>query len=261
MALSILIPLPQQGFDPTEVAVPWKFLTERKVDVVFSSPQGGKAAADPIMVTGRGLKFFAGFLRADERGRAAYAELAQSGALEKTIPYAEARLEAFDGLLLPGGHAPEVREYLENELLQRQVGQFFKTQKTVAAICHGVVVAARSRLPDSEQSVLYGRKVTALTRWMELSAWAMTCAWMGSYYRTYPETVESEVKRALKHPSDFLGGPHGLRRDSIDRIDLGFVVKDRNLLTARWPGDCHRFAVEVFEALRASSASSSIART
>jgi hypothetical protein len=92
-------------------------------------------------------------------------------------------------------------------------------------------------------SVLRGRKTTALTRHLELTAWALTVTWLGSYYRTYPETVQSEVTRALASAADFDAGPLALRRDSPEHPEYGFTVCDGNYLSARWPGDAHLFAL------------------
>jgi protease I len=89
--------------------------------------------------------------------------------------------------------------------------------------------------------VLFGRKTTALTKQMELTAWALTRLYLGDYYRTYPVTVEDEVRGALAQRSDFDAGPLPLRRDSETRLQAGFVVRDGNYLSARWPGDAHRF--------------------
>jgi hypothetical protein len=65
-------------------------------------------------------------------------------------------------------------------------------------------------------------------------------------------SVQQEVTRALARPEDFCdvprGDPHyrrktlGLERDSIDNATPAFVVRDRNYLSARWPGDAHTFA-------------------
>jgi protease I len=79
---------------------------------------------------------------------------------------------------------------------------------------------------------------------MELIAWRLTRLYLGDYYRTYPTTVEDEVRSALAHPEDFVRGRLPLRRDSTARLDLGFTVRDENYLSARWPGDAHRFAAE-----------------
>ena len=74
----VLIPLPAHGFDPTEAAVPWKVLSERGHEVVFATPDGKPASADPIMVTGKGLGLLKSALRADANGRVAYAEMLAS---------------------------------------------------------------------------------------------------------------------------------------------------------------------------------------
>ena len=93
-------------------------------------------------------------------------------------------------------------------------------------------------------SVLYGKKTTALTQRMELSGWVLTCLYLGDYYRTYATTVEDEVRSVLARPKDFIRGPPPLRRDSPARLGAGFTVRDGHYLSARWPGDAHRFAAE-----------------
>ena len=78
----------------------------------------------------------------------------------------------------------------------------------------------------------------------ELIAWRLTRHYLGDYYRTYPTTVEDEVRSALARPEDFITGPLPLRRDSAVRLGVGFTVRDGDYLSARWPGDAHRFAAE-----------------
>jgi protease I len=240
---TILIPLPNTDFDPTESAVPWRVLTTAGHTVVFATPDGEPGAADPIMVTGKGLGLLAPLLMADANGRAAYAAMQASAAFQKPLRYADLRCANFDALLLPGGHAPGMRPYLESAALQTLVVEFFASSKPVAAICHGVLLAARSRKANG-QSVLHGRKTTALTKMLELSGWALTCAWMGSYYRTYPQVLQDEVCGTLAQPGDFVPGPTATTRDSPSNLAPGFVVQDGNYLSARWPGDAHRFAAE-----------------
>ncbi|MBW2552219.1 MAG: hypothetical protein JRE73_15990, partial [Deltaproteobacteria bacterium] len=86
----VLIPLPARGFDPTEAAVPWKVLFERGHEVVFATPDGKPASADPIMVTGKGLGLLKSVLRADANGRAAHAEMLASDAFQNPVTYDEA---------------------------------------------------------------------------------------------------------------------------------------------------------------------------
>lgn len=240
---TVLIPLPSRDFDPTEAGVPWRELSARGHQVRFATPDGNKAQADPRMVHGTGLGPLRSLLRADENGRADYHAMLADPLFNAPWTYAQAAGQTIDALLLPGGHAPGMREYLESSTLQSIVTKAFERNLPVAAICHGVVLVARSRQCNGD-SVLRGRKTTALTRNLELTAWALTVTWLGSYYRTYPETVQSEVTRALASAADFDTGPLALRRDSPEHPDYGFTVCDGNYLSARWPGDAHLFALD-----------------
>jgi protease I len=75
-------------------------------------------------------------------------------------------------------------------------------------------------------------------------AWRVTRRRLGDYCRTCAQTVQDEVEAALHGPADVLTGPPALLRDS-DRWRLpGFTVCDGACLSARWPGDAHRFAHE-----------------
>ena len=76
---------------------------------------------------------------------------------------------------------------------------------------------------------------------MEKSAYYLTCLWMGKYYLTYDITEESEVRAALKCQSDWIRGPFSLKKDSEKNLTPGFVVRYENYLSARWPGDIHKF--------------------
>jgi len=246
----VLIPLPLTDFDPTESAVPWRALVTAGHRVSFATPDGAPAAADPIMCTGKGLGPLAPLLMADANGRQAYAAMLQSPAFQTPLRYADLQSSGFDALLLPGGHAPGMRVYLESSALQDLVVRFFAEHKPVAAICHGVLLAARSRGTDG-RSVLYGCKTTALTKTLELSGWALTCLWMGRYYRTYPQILQDEVQGVLASPTDFIAGPATMTRDGPDHLAPGFCVQDGNYLSARWPGDAHRFAAEFVRMLGA----------
>jgi protease I len=247
---TVLIPIPRTDFDPTETGVPWSVLQSLGHTLAFSTPDGTVAQADPRMLTGERLGILAPLLIADANGRKAYRAMQESKAFQRPIPYREIHADNFDALLLPGGHAPGMKPYLESEILQATVVDCFAGGKPVAAICHGVLLAARSRAA-SGKSVLFGRRTTALTKRMEISAWFLTRAWLGNYYRTYPKPVETEVGEALAGPEDFIQGPASIRRDSPANLQAGFTVLDGNYLSARWPGDAHRFATEFAALLQA----------
>ncbi|HSN01762.1 MAG TPA: type 1 glutamine amidotransferase domain-containing protein [Rudaea sp.] len=238
----VLMPLPNSDFDPTESGVPWLELVRRGHAVRFATPQGGVSRADPRMLDGTGLGPWKNLLRADRNGRAAYSAMSADAAFLHPWSYQRAATEHIDGLILPGGHAPGMREYLESAPLRSLVAAAFARGIPVGAICHGVLVAARTQ-DGNGRSVLFGKTTTALTRLQELAAWTLT-PWLGNYYRTYPTTVQAEVTATLADPSHFVTGPPALLRDSPERPERGFVVRDGNYLSARWPGDAHRFATE-----------------
>jgi len=244
------MPLPAAGFDPTESAIPWKILEREGFPVRFATPMGEPAHADPRMLTGEGLGPFARVLRARADAVAAYREMEGSAAFAHPLPYRVLHAADFEGLILPGGHAPGMRVYLESRILQSLVVDFFRVDKPVGAICHGVLLAARSIEPVTGRSVLHHRRTTALLRSQELFAWRVSRPWTGHYYRTYDVTVEDEVISHLAHASQFERGPVPLRRDDESHVDRGFTVRDVRYLSARWPGDAHRFALDLVSVLR-----------
>ncbi|MCK5052349.1 MAG: DJ-1/PfpI family protein [Candidatus Cloacimonetes bacterium] len=241
----ILIPLPSYGFDPTEVAIPWKLISEQGMKIVFITPEGKKASADIRMLMGKNLGIWKSVLRAGQDAVDAYHKMEKTDSFCNPHKYIDVYVEDFDAILLPGGHDKGVKEYLESEVLQQHVVDFFVAQKPVGAICHGVVLAARSINPDTQKSVIHNYKTTSLLKSQELLAYNLTRLWLKDYYLTYPEvTVEDEVKSVLSDSNNFLKGPTPFLRDSYNHLKRGFVVRDRNYLSARWPGDAYNFSLE-----------------
>lgn len=150
MPCRVLVLLPSHDFDPTEAAVPSLALADAGHQVTFSTPQGQQAKGDPIMVTNKGLWLLAGVLPADKNGKKAYQRLLSLPSFQRPVPWSSLDASPYDALLLPGGHAKGgMRQYLESEKLQAVTAHFFD-HKPVAAICHGLVLAARSVLQRLE---------------------------------------------------------------------------------------------------------------
>jgi putative intracellular protease/amidase len=273
----VLILLPARDFDPSEAAVSWRVLVDAGHAVSFATPDGRPATADDMMLTGRGLDpwgcipllrrlpLIGLLMRANRDARQAYADMTADPNCAAPRRWDAVDASAYDGLLLPGGHrARGMREFLESDILQDLVVRFFEDRKPVAAICHGVLLAARSISKRTGRSVLWGYQTTALTWAFENSAWSVarvTRFWDPDYYRTYPEqagqprgfmSVQQEVTRALARADDFRDVPRndpnyrrktsGLARDSMEDETPAFVVRDRNYVSARWPGDAYTFA-------------------
>lgn len=240
----IVMLLPSSGFDPTESAVPWRALVAAGHEVQFATPDGKPAAADERLVS-TGFSVLNPVLMTKPDALAAYAEMVASPAFQSPLAHADVKLGDEDALLIPGGHEKGVRTLMESAPAQAVCVDAFARDLPVGAVCHGVLLLARSIDPATGRSVLHGRRTTALTTGLELSGWWLTRLRLGNYYRTYDETVQSEVVAALASPSDFDAGPRFTRRDSTAHPDRGFVVRDGNYLSARWPGDVYRFAEEL----------------
>ena len=246
----VLIPVPSYGFDPSEVGIPWKLLSQKNHEVVFATPDGEKAAADACMLTGDGLGIWRSALRARQDAVDACREMGGDHAFCNPVKYADLQASDFDAIFLPGGHDKKVKDYLESTLLQQTVAELFVAEKPVAAICHGVVVLARSTNRATGKSVIYDYKTTALLKSQERLAYNMTRLWMQDYYLTYPEkTVEDEVRAALSDDRNFIAGPKPILRDSMDHLGRGFVCIDRNYVSARWPGDIYTLSLRFAELL------------
>jgi putative intracellular protease/amidase len=250
----ILFPLPDHDFDVTEVAVPWKLLREAGHDVVFATEAGATPACDPLLISG--VVF--GLLGAREEPIAFYREMERAPEFVSPVAWPTCDAKNFDALFLAGGHAPGMKQYLGSEVVQRLTSAFFAADKPIAAICHGVLVAARSKRADGK-SVLYGRRTTCLPKYMERSAYLATFWRRGRYYRTYPEYVEDEVRAALASPDAFERGPRELsKRGTRDDDSHAFVVDDGNYVSARWPGDGYLIGKKLL-ALLAARAGTAVA--
>ncbi|MFD1553229.1 hypothetical protein DNU06_15310 [Putridiphycobacter roseus] len=246
----IVIPLPSYGFDPSEVAIPWQLLSKQNYTIVFATPDGKKAAGDSRMLNGKGLGLFKPVLKARKDAVQAYQAMEKSNEFCNPLKYDILIGKDFDAILLPGGHDKGVKEYLESKILQKLIVHFFLEEKPVAAICHGVVLAARSINPETKNSVIYNYKTTALLKSQELLAYRLTKLWLKDYYLTYPEkTVAEEVASVLSTSSNFLKGPKPIFRDDTNHLSRGFTVRDKNYLSARWPGDVYSFTFELMQML------------
>lgn len=246
MPKRILLPLPDRDFDVTEVAVPWRLLTDAGHEVVIATEHGTMAMADPLLL--RGVLF--GQLGADPEPKRFYTELQQTPAFRQPLSWSVLDVTQYDALLLPGGHAPGMRQYLGSAVLQEKVAAFWALQRPVAAICHGVLVLARATDPATGRSLLADRRSTCLPKFMERLAYWLTAWKLGRYYRTYPAYVEDEVRAALLNPQQFQRGPLTLGQRG-DRTDdrAAFVVSDGNYLSARWPGDAYLLAKRLLQLL------------
>ena len=238
----VLIILPQTDFDPTEVALPWLVWTSAGHDVCFTTETGGPAACDPITLSGAGLPIVASSLKCRLEGEAAYATMIAAPRYKKPLTWAKASAANFTALHFPGGHAPGMRAYCESAEVQRLAKQAFAAKQPVSAICHGVLPLARA-------GVLKGRRTTALTHMMEEIAVRLTSRALPGHYRTYEMSVENEVRERIKPGGRFERGGLFPRYSGSKSPNAGYVLRDGNYLSGRWPGDAWTLALRMNDLL------------
>ncbi len=164
------MPLPDRDFDVTEVAVPWLVLRDAGHDVAFATERAATVpAADPRLLAG----VIFGRLGAAPDAQACYAGLAADPAFGSAAAWADLDPAAFDALLLPGGHAPGMRQYLGSPVLREQVAKFWDLGRPVGAICHGVLILARTPGADG-RSIIADRQTTCLPKYLERTAYYST---------------------------------------------------------------------------------------
>lgn len=233
--------LPNTDFDPTESAIPWQILTQAGHEVFFATQDGSIAQCDKITLTGDGLTGMLGSLAIRPANKRVYDEMSKDTHFNSPFSWQNVSPQDFDGLLLPGGHAKGMKPYLESEHVFSICRHFFARKAPVGSVCHGVLALART-LDESGQSILHGYRVTGLNNFQEKIALRLTQKTMGLHYQTYIQTVQDEVSSVLARKKDFKTGPFLPVFGTKKSPQKGFVVVDRNLVSARWPGDVYKFS-------------------
>ena len=112
--MRVVMPLPDRDFDVTEVAVPWRVLTTAGHEVVFASERAGASlAADPRLLTG----VLFGRLGAEPEPQQFYRQMVDAAGFRAPIGWADLQPDEYDGMILPGGHAPGMRQYLGSDVV------------------------------------------------------------------------------------------------------------------------------------------------
>jgi putative intracellular protease/amidase len=223
------MPLPDFDFDPTESSIPWQACTAHGWRVTISTESGNIPQADSYKLKGP----LPGLLSAGSKAKIAYQHMTQDPSFQHPIPYAEIEPNQFEAILLPGGDGLRMKQYLESSVLQFKVLQFWLQGKLIGAICHGVLVLARTINPETGHSMLYGHKVTALPKSLDRLAYLLDSLLAKHGYIMYSSCVADEVRACLERDEDFSKG-HG--------ILTPYVVSDGNLISSRWYMDAELFA-------------------
>ena len=103
--------------------------------------------------------------------------------------------EPYNLLFLPGGHEKGVKQVIESPIVKKMLAVYFPetrkpSQKHIAAICHGVLVASEATYPGGK-SLLHDVTTTTLPAMMESTAFWGTRLFLGDYYKTYGPKSDS----------------------------------------------------------------------
>ena len=140
-------------------------------------------------------------------------------------------LDPYDLVFLPGGHEKGVVQVINSPITHRLIADYFPktrkpSKKSVAAICHGVMVLSESSLPDGK-SVIHDATTTALPGFMEQSIFWGTRAFLGDYYKTYgagSDSVQTSVR--FSSSSSYLQPNLSCRSRSV------WMIRQNSIITA-----------------------------
>jgi len=219
-----------------------------------------KPEADPYLLRKEGVMF--GKLGAEPEVKLLYKEMEKDDKFMNPISWDSIETTDYDGLILTGGHAKGMRQYLENIILQKKISSFWSLNRPVGAICHGTLLLARckklssqssSEDEEKEESCLHGRKTTCLPKYLENTGYYLTRWKLGDYYKTYNLTVEDEMRDLLNVKNKKNGegdndkteicqaGWNLTAKGTLYNSDAAYVVQDGKYVSARWPGDAYLY--------------------
>src|SRR3954452_20174237 len=131
------------GFWLEEFTTPYYILKDAGMEIILSSPKGGKPPIDPISDRPENLTLSTKRFHQDST---AQSELANTKQL------AEVSAEDFDAVFYPGGHGP-MWDLPDNPASVALLETFVKAGKPVGAVCHAPVALVNVRGRDGEYLV------------------------------------------------------------------------------------------------------------
>lgn len=209
------------GFFLMELAKPLQKLLESGYEVTFASPEGKEPQPDPNSET---LLAFAGNFYERRKENELIERMKRENGFSKPRRFADIgndELESFDGVFIPGGHAP-LADLGDNKDLGRILKHFHAEHKPTAAICHGPY-AFLSTKKTPEGFAYKGYKITS---WSDAEE-----KFMETMLRGEVDKVEASLREAGADMQEGLGEKVGYI--TVDRE----VVSGGNPMAANALGD------------------------
>ncbi|GAA6022489.1 hypothetical protein JCM11491_001695 [Sporobolomyces phaffii] len=163
------------GWYLPEAAHPYYQVTEAGYEVVFASPQGGKAPLDPSSVEA---------FKEDPESKKFLADANIQKELEKTIKLEDAKASDYVAYFSVGGHGP-VFDLTDSAVNQKLILEFYNSKKPTASVCHGPTVFIK--VEENGEKFVKGKKVTCFSDEEEE---------MAGLTKEIPFLVEKELRAA-----------------------------------------------------------------
>ena len=191
-----------------------------------------------------------GRLGAEAEPIAFYEQLVQAPEFRDPIAWSDIDPDGFDGLVLPGGHAPGMRQYLASTALQDKVAAYWQLDRPVGAICHGVIVLARATDPATGRSVIADKRTTCLPEVHGARRRSTPPpGGLGATTAPTPRTSKTRSSRRSTMPGSSCAVPEAPSAATPATIAMRSWSRTGNYLSARWPGDAYLFAERFDELL------------
>lgn len=149
----------QTGFFLMELAKPLTKLLEFSYEITFSSPKGLKPEPDP---NSESLLAFAGNFYERTRENELIERMRRENGFSSPRPFgsiSDAELNTFDGIFIPGGHAP-LTDLGNDKELGRVLWHFHEKGKPTAVICHGPYAFLSTRAVGDGGFAYKGYRIT-----------------------------------------------------------------------------------------------------
>jgi len=175
------------GYFLMELAKPLSGLLEAGYEVTFASPEGKEPTPDPLSTS---LAAFAGNFYERRRETELIERMKRENGFSKPRKFFDIdseELKSFDGVFIPGGHAP-LADLGDNAELGRILSHFHQNHKPTAAICHGPYAFLSTKYSGDKEFAYKGYKITS---WSDAEEKFMETAVL----RGEVEKVESSLRQ------------------------------------------------------------------
>lgn len=225
------------GYFLSELMKPLKQIVDAGLEIVFSTPYGRPPKLDKVSDWSFWYLFNWNEYKKDkELHDRLYRSSGLGSGYSMSTPralssFGEQELDSYCGLFVPGGHAPLIDLYRDEDL-GRIIKHFHDKKKPIGMICHGPVSLLSTKMVDRDKPWAFeGYRLTCFSDWEE-------CFIEWLFWGNMPLKVQSRLAES------------GAKVETTWPLVWKKVVKDRELTTGQNPWSVWQFSKEFVEELK-----------